>query len=214
MHILDLFTGVFGAGMGYQQAGHTVTGVDIAPQPDHPGTFIQAEAIEFLREYGGDFDLIHASPPCQGFSAITPKHARDGYPNLITATREEILRLGKPYVIENVVPAVKKGPMRRDLMLCGEMFGLRVVRHRAFECSMFIPQPAHLKHRAGTKGVGKLHYGPIKGVEPYYVGVYGHNAGSIREWQDAMGIYWTNSRHSLAEAIPPAYTWYIGQHIG
>ncbi|MGV9482005.1 DNA methylase, partial [Gordonia aichiensis] len=71
-------------------------------------------------------------------------------------------------------------------------------------------QPNHKSHRGRVRGWrhGKYHDGP-------YVAVYGDGGGkgSIDEWQAAMGIDWTDNREEIAEAIPPAYTEFIGRQI-
>lgn len=211
MHVLDLFCGVGGATYGYQQAGHRVTGVDLAEQPDYCGNeFVQGDAVKFLRKYGKDFDFVHTSPPCQAHSALTKGvNAGRTYPDLIPETRRALLELGRGalWVIENVAGA----PIRKDLMLCGEMFGLRVIRHRFFEFApgMTIRQPDHLAHRGRVAGMrhGVWHHGP-------YFAVYGQGGGkgSVAQWRAAMRIGWTWNRKSIAEAIPPAYTKWIMQN--
>lgn len=206
--LLDLFCGAGGAGKGYMDAGFAVTGVDIEPQPDYPGTFIQDDAIAFLAAHGHEYDAIHASPPCQASSALT-KGTNKGreYLNLIPATRALLALHNAPTVIENV----QGSDLRRDMTLCGEMFGLGVIRHRYFECSGFTAiAPAHIKHRGKVRGWrhGVLQEGP-------YFQVYGAGGqkGTVAEWQVAMGIDWTTNRKSIAEAIPPAYTRFIGGQI-
>jgi DNA (cytosine-5)-methyltransferase 1 len=189
-------------------AGFDVTGVDIEPQSDYPGTFIQGDAIAFLAAHGHEYDAIHASPPCQASSALT-KGTNKGreYLNLIPATRALLALHDKPTVIENV----QGSDLRRDLTLCGEMFGLGVIRHRYFEVSGFTPLTlTHKKHRGRVAGWrhGEWFDGP-------YFAVYGEGGGkgSVAQWQEAMGIPWTNNRKSIAEAIPPAYTRFIGGQI-
>ncbi len=208
MKLLDLFCGAGGAGRGYMDAGFDVTGVDIEPQSDYPGTFIQGDAIAFLAAHGHEYDAIHASPPCQASSALT-KGTNKGreYLNLIPATRALLALHDKPTVIENV----QGSDLRRDLTLCGEMFGLGVIRHRYFEVSGFTPLTlTHKKHRGRVAGWrhGEWFDGP-------YFAVYGEGGGkgSVAQWQEAMGIPWTNNRKSIAEAIPPAYTRFIGGQI-
>jgi DNA (cytosine-5)-methyltransferase 1 len=204
--LLDLFSCAGGAGRGYQDAGFHVTGVDIEDQPDYAGdTFIQGDALEFLAAHGHEYDVIHASPPCQASSALT-KGTNKGrvHVNLIPQTRELLARFTVPTVMENV----QGSDLRRDLVLCGEMFGLGVIRHRYFEVNgAVIAQPEHLKHRGRVAGWrhGTFHEGP-------YFAVYGDGGGkgSVPQWQEAMGMDWTSSRRHLAEAIPPAYTRYIG----
>ena len=207
--LLDLFCGAGGAGYGYKQAGFHVTGVDINPQPDYAGNeFIQGDALAYLAAHGHEYDAIHASPPCQASSALT-KGTNKGreYLNLIPATRALLALHNKPTVIENV----QGSDLRRDLTLCGEMFDLRVIRHRYFELTGFpyLPTP-HKPHRGRVAGYrhGEWFDGP-------YFAVYGEGGGkgTVAQWQEAMGIPWTNNRKSIAEAIPPAYTRFIGGQI-
>lgn len=206
MRLLDLFCGAGGAGMGYRQAGFHVTGIDIHPQPNYAGhEFIQADALTYLAEHGHEFDAIHASPPCQASSALT-KGTNKGrrYPNLIPATRELLASFDVPTVIENV----QGSDLRRDLTLCGEMFGLGVIRHRYFEVDGFtVVQPVHVPHRGRVAGYrhGEWFEGP-------YFAVYGDGGGkgSVAQWQVAMGMPWTSVRKEIAEAIPPAYAEFIG----
>lgn len=206
MRVLDLFCGVGGASRGYAEAGFEVIGVDINPQPDYPYEFVRADAL-LAGPLLGEVDLVAASAPCQFDAAITRgtnKHLRHTYPDLIGPVREMLVKSGKPYVIEN--PAA-----RPDVVLCGEMFGLRVIRHRNFELGCWKAEaPEHLKHRG--KVIGVRHGKRIVEPEGYYYAVYGAGGykGTVPQWQDAMGIDWTNNRKSIAEAIPPAYTRYIG----
>ena len=206
--LLDLFAGAGGAGKGYMDAGFDVTGVDIEPQPDYPGAFVQGDAIAYLAAHGHEYDAIHASPPCQASSALT-KGTNKGreYLNLIPATRALLALHNVPTVIENV----QGSDLRRDLTLCGEMFGLGVIRHRYFELSgfPFIPTP-HKPHRGRVAGWrhGEWFDGP-------YFAVYGEGGGkgTVKQWQDAMGIHHTYSRKSIAEAIPPAFARFVGGQV-
>lgn len=208
MRLLDLFCCAGGAAMGYYRAGFEVVGVDIAPQADYPFAFHQGDALSYLLEHARDFDAVHASPPCQASSALTKgTNAGRDYPQLIPETREALAATGLPTVLENV----QGSDLRRDLTLCGEMFGLGVIRHRYFEISGFpILQPPHVPHRGRVRGWrhGQYHDGP-------YLAVYGDGGGkgSVSEWQAAMGIDWTADRASIAEAIPPAYTEHIGHAL-
>lgn len=208
--LLDLFCCAGGATKGYQRAGFQVVGVDREPQPDYCGdVFFQGDALDFLAAHWRDFDAVHASPPCQASSALTKgNRKRDGWTDthidLIPETRRLLTATGLPWVIENVQGA----QLRRDLTLCGEMFGLGVIRHRYFEVSGFeVEQPVHLTHRGRVAGWrhGEYFDGP-------YFAVYGDGGGkgTVEQWQAAMGIDWTASRHHLAEAIPPSYAEYVG----
>lgn len=191
--------------MGYYRAGLDVVGVDIKAQPRYPFEFHQADALEFVRSHGRQFDLVHASPPCQASSLMSKGTNRGrAYVQLVPETQAVLIRTRRPYVIENVLGA----PIRNDLMLCGEMFGLAVIRHRYFEIDGWeATQPDHPPHRGRVAGFrhGEWFTGP-------YWAVYGRGGGKgcIADWQRAMGIDWTGNRRELAEAIPPAYTRYVG----
>lgn len=209
LRLLDLCCGVGGAARGYELAGFTPLGVDLARDLHYPYGYVVDDALSFLRRHGGDYDAIHASPPCQRHSSLT-KGTNQGreYVDLIASLRRMLNRNGCPYVIENVVGA----PLRRDLVLCGEMFGLAVIRHRIFELGGWELDevPAHVPHRGRVAAM--RHSETFDG--PYF-GIYGDGGGkgTTQQWQAALGIDWTRSRAQLAQAIPPAYTRWIGEQL-
>lgn len=207
--LLDLCCRVGGASMGYHRAGFDeIVGWDIEQIDDYPFDFVRSDIRAVTPAYVRTFDAVHISPPCQSQTALT-KGTNKGreYPNLIPVAREIALRSGVPTVIENV----QGSELRRDVVLCGETFGLGVIRHRVFEMHNWTASPApHKPHRGRVRGWrhGKYFDGP-------YLAVYGDGGGkgSVAEWQQAMGIDWTDDRKHLAEAIPPAYTQYIGAQL-
>ncbi|MEU0520776.1 hypothetical protein [Streptosporangium sp. NPDC006007] len=214
--ILDLFCCAGGATRSYQEAGFRVTGVDAVARPEYPGQeFHQADAIAFvldnLTEIRSRFVFVHASPPCQGEGTCakgTNKARGNPHPRLIDPTRAALERLGLPYGIENVAGS----KIRKDLMLCGEMFGLGVLMHRYVEFGggLHVPQPEHKPHRGRVRGWrhGIYHDGP-------YVAAYGEGGGkaTVQEMKDAKGIGWTDEHLALREALPPAYTRFLGRHL-
>ena len=161
--LLDLFCCQGGAAMGYHRAGFDVVGVDIELQPNYPFEFVQADAMLYAAIHGAEFDAIHASPPCQGETVLQfVNNNRDSHPRLIEPAREVLDGIGIPYVIENVVGAELKDPVR----LCGEMFSLGVIRHRLFETNWPLEQPEHVKHRGRVRGWRHGHFydGPYVAV--------------------------------------------------
>lgn len=210
MNALDLFCCEGGTSKGLSNQGCKVTGVDIEKKEEYHYKFIQADALSLSIEFLRKFDFIWASPPCQRYSVGGNTESRKKYPDLIADTRKMLDKAGVPYVIENVPGA----PIRKDLMLCGEMFGLKVIRHRYFEISGFkCKQPKKVcKNHKGKVISGEYHM-VCTGGRP---GCFGDNkkrrkltVGSIQDWQNAMGISHITSRKGLAESIPPAYSEYI-----
>jgi DNA (cytosine-5)-methyltransferase 1 len=216
--LLDLFCGAGGAAMGYHRAGFDVVGVDIEPQPHYPFEFIRADAMDFVAictEYGTlDFAAIHASPPCQAYSDLR-FIAATGHPALIGPVRDLLEATRLPSVIENVEGA----PLWNYITLCGTSFGLscdsgELWRHRRFEAigfdwSLFVPQCAH-RQRARVLGV----YGGgaecrVRDGRP--VKRRGFHA-SVGEAREVMGIDWMTGAE-LSQAIPPAYTEFIGAQL-
>ncbi len=208
--LLDLFCCAGGAGVGYSRAGFKVVGVDIKPQPSYPFQFIQADALALDCKFLASFDAIHASPPCQAYSDLAKRNGNaDEWPRLIEPTRKMLARTGLPYIIENVDGA----PLRNPIVLCGTMFpGLRVLRHRLFEANFLILEPAHGRHpKVHTFDKRKSHFGKTDDMRDF-VQVTGGGNCSIVAARDAMGIGWM-TKNELNEAIPPAYTQWIGKQL-
>lgn len=206
--LLDLFAGAGGASMGYHLARFEVVGVDIEPQPRYPFEFHQADALEFPLD---GFDAVHASPPCQAYSVANNIHGRTDHPDLVGEVRDRLLAWGGPYVIENVPGA----PLHNPMTLCGLSLGLNVKRHRLFESNVFMMAPpcgdhsgdwllvfghtvlergkATAKAKGGGNVIRRRHVGTDRG-------------------RQAMGIDWM-TRDELSQAIPPAYTRFIGEQL-
>lgn len=213
----DLYCKAGGAAWGYHRAGFDVVGFDCEPQPNYPFPVVRADVLTLPPSVLGAFDAFHASPPCQFASAITPPDKRDRHVNLIPQTRALLRATGKPFVIENVPRAAPW--LLSPLTLCGTAFGLGVLghelqRHRLFECEGFRTPPAPPCAHAG---------GPV-------VGVYGghvrnrsrrHGGRRTRDFEGrshtalaraALGMDW-GTLDELSEAIPPAFTAYVGAFL-
>ncbi|MFJ4831750.1 DNA methylase [Streptomyces sp. NPDC088747] len=214
--VLDVFSCAGGAGIGYHRAGFDVDGCDIADRPNYPFPYHRGDALDYLAHLiaTGEiyrYTFVHASPPCQDKCTLTVgTNASQGWGgthvDLVAPTRALLERTGLPYVIEQ---PNGRAEIRKDLTLCGEMFGLGVIRHRNFELGGWTAErPSHVPHRGRVRGYrhGRFYDGP-------YVAAYGNGGGkpSIPELQAAMGIDWTDVREELTEAIPPAYSEWIGR---
>ena len=211
--LLDLYCGAGGASMGYHRAGFEVIGVDIKPQPRYPFPFVQADALDYLLEFGDRFDAIHASPPCQAYSQSKAMNKNNPqrriHPDLVAPTRALLERIGRPWIIENVVGAPLSGNV---IKLRGNSFGLKVKRDRLFESSVLLLAP-DLVPMVGHSGIrGALTRAPsMQRGDCDYLCVVGKNF-LIDEARAAMGIDWMTSRE-ICLAIPPAYTEWIGRQL-
>lgn len=201
MRLLDLFSGAGGCSVGYNRAGFEVVGIDNQPQPHYPFEFHQADALEYLKAHWQEFDAFHASPPCQFASECTPPQHRAKHPNLIPATRMALQATGKPFVIENVENARRH--LIEPVMLCGTMFGLGVWRHRYFECE---PRLFSLRPPCNHEGYPVLITGTTRRA-PRNGGRFEYR---VQECRNASGIDWM-TRKELDQAIPPAFTEYLGR---
>jgi DNA (cytosine-5)-methyltransferase 1 len=214
--LLDLFCGAGGASMGYHRTGFDVVGVDINPQPRYPFEFHQADALSILRalaywpNFSGElwrptsFDAIHASPVCKRYSSATPTAARENHPDQIAPVRALLVKIGLPWVMENVPGA----PLRPDVRLCGCVVDLdELERERWFEIGGWqtfdLLPPCHHP----TTPITVAGHGEPSGPRMAR-GEIAHKA----DWERVMGIDWM-TRDELAQAIPPAYTEYIGARL-
>lgn len=231
--LLDLFCCAGGAGMGYHRAGFEVFGVDIEPQRRYPFAFHQGDVLEVLAALLSgaavaftypdgrvveltlaDFTIVHASPPCQLFSTTANAHTRQ-HVDLLTPTRPLLVATGLPFIIENVVGA----PLVDPVMLCATMFGLRapdvdgveleLQRHRLFETSFPIGlAPSPCAHGSGpVAGVYGGSRQPEHRDNPARRGGY---TPALAVRAQIMGIDWMRTEHELNQAIPPAYTEWLG----
>lgn len=209
--LLDLFCGAGGAGMGYYRAGFDVVGVDIKPQPHYPFEFHQADALTYPLE---GFDAYHASPPCQYYSRLRhlpwlkDRECWDSIP----PTLAMLSLINSPWILENVEDA----PLADSIVLCGQAFGLPIFRRRRFKSNIIILQPPHVKHSGvmahGRASMAKRYAQSHIGVkEVSRDSIAGHHTGKANA-AVAMGIDWM-TRDELSQAIPPAYTEYIGKYL-
>lgn len=230
--LLDLFCGEGGAAAGYIAAGWDVVGVDLKDcSQRYPGLFVKSDALAFLAQYGREYDAIHASPPCQGYSIATAGNpqARSRHQRMIAATRELLNVTGRPWVIENVAQAYMQ--MRDPIMLCGRMFGLGandedglplvLDRHRLFESNVPLTAPEHPRH--GDEQVAGVYGGARRSSKPdatpaddRYSARHERHGGYVprskRVQQALLGIDWMTVK-GMQESIPPAYSEFVGHQL-
>ncbi len=212
--LLDLFCGAGGAAMGYHRAGFDVVGVDNRPQPNYPFEFIQEDALKFVDSFShpwsayraSEFAAVHASPVCYAWSKMRDCRpgSKDEQPDLITPLRPLLDATGLPYVIENVPGA----PLRNWVQICGTGLGMTLQRHRWFESNV----PLWGVPCAHGQNPWNPDYGHATGRKRRRVPVIGEWRVPKRLQDDAMGIDWM-TLDELTEAIPPAYTQWIGEQL-
>ena len=207
MKLLDLFCGAGGASYGYAKAGFEVTGIDLKHGKRYPFDYIRGDVMDYITDmdFLRSFNVIHASPPCQTFSAT--KHLRNAQGkstsklDLVEPVRNALIESGIPYIIENVEGA----PLINPVLVCGSAFELKVRRHRLFESSLALVG-TKCDHKKQGKPVGI--YGSMRDEIPNG----GHTAKTMAEANEAMGIDWM-IWGELVESIPPVYTAFLGLQI-
>lgn len=213
--LLDLCCKAGGAARGYELAaielGYKIeiTGIDIEPQPNYPYKFIQADAVDYILKNSHKYTHFHASPPCQPYSVSTARFRQAGkvYRDILEEITEQMYKTNKPGIIENVMPS----PVRPDIILRGDSFGLKILKSRKFECVNWFSMKPILKKKIGSVKAGDfalcIGNGQLKVTNGIKFKIPGNSI--LEVWSYAMGINWMTI-HEMAEAIPPAYTHYLG----
>jgi DNA (cytosine-5)-methyltransferase 1 len=211
--ILDAFCGAGGAAKGYHDAGFDVVGVDVEPQPRYPYEFHRGDAMTWPLN---GFDAIHASPPCHDHSTVTGRNRKangvKGTRWMLEATLRRIIAAGVPFIVENVETAEFPPGVFR-IRLCGSAFGLDVQRHRWFATNVPMLEPPCAHHLQPPR-FRSLDSRRKDGALSRVVGVHGHlNYAGERELREqAMGIDWMTVAE-LSQALPPAYTNWLGEQL-
>lgn len=222
--LLDAYCGEGGAGMGYSRAGFEVFGIDNskARLKNYPFESVHVDdAIPYILAHGHEFDAIHASPPCTGYSigtaALTDRLER--YDRLIAATREALIATQRSYVIENVMGAIRE--LRTPGLLCGRMFGLAATdtdgtplvmdRHRLFETNWLFMPPEHPAHDKALQVAGAYGGARRDKADARLIRKGGY-VPSVEVQRELLGTPWMSEK-GCQLSIPPAFTTYIGEQL-
>lgn len=221
-----MFCGAGIAADGYIQAGFTTIGVDVDRNAEkyYPSEFHEGDAMDILNsDYPNQFDVIHASPPCQLFTRAgnlrTAQGNRSRYlVDLLTPTIEILKKRWshKTWVVENVEGAKSlMYSQGHTVKYCGSAFNLEIQKHRLFTTN-------HLQ-LAGTVCNHKVFpIDPFSGRHRPW-GIYhvpgdnipkgGRTALTTEHALKLMGVKRDVPWAFLKEGIPPSYTFDIGEQI-
>jgi len=199
--MLDLFCGEGLAAWGYWRSGSfsEIDGVDTDDKvrTRYSFNFENRDAMTMTYEDFAGYSFIHASPPCQAYSKITPEKYRHNHVRLIAATHHMCVASGLPYVIENVEGAGKE--LKPNLVMDGSYFGLPSVRRRYFYVST-LKTPIRLlgKKRSQSSPQG--------------------DSLNKSELIAAMGLSMVSekrlpslTKHGIEQGIPPIFTFTIAR---
>lgn len=146
--LLDLCCGAGLASWGYWASGcfSEIVGVDYEQQPHYSFDFINHDALSLTYEFLFQFDFIHASPNCQGYSKLTPDQSK--HDRSIPQFRQMLYASGVPHVVENVEGSGKD--LRPNLVLSGHDVGLPSLRKRYFHLSTLEAAESLMRTRMRT----------------------------------------------------------------
>lgn len=218
MKLLDLYCGAGMASDGYAQAGFKVFGIDLNSQPSYPYEFRQGNALEILKDFDflKQFDIIHASPPCQKHTRAkhlrTAQGGKSKYDDLLTPTLELLRKTKIPWIVENVPGSPG---MENAVVQCGSSYDLKVRRHRLFLSDDIPIVGSKCDHKKQGKPIGVYHVmgDTCRGVcsKTGKLVIGGSTAKTVEEGRWAMGVDRLISWNELKEGFPPAYTKHLGE---
>lgn len=220
--LIDRFCGEGGAAAGYVRVGFRVWGVD--ENPAVAARYLESGAERFIRadattwEPDEEPDAEHYSPPCKDWTELAAQSGGDGTGWMLPASIERAKREGRPYVIENVDSPATREVMRGATVLCGSMFGLGVWVGKTVEA---YHRRTLKRHRRFLTSFPVVLTPPHACAGQKIIGVYGTGGGGqmtrgykadVEQARTAMEMPWA-SRDGVSQAIPPAYTRYLGEFL-
>lgn len=225
MRLLETHACQGGATVGYVRSGWSVTAVDNDPRHAkyNPEPIIIADAAEYIRAHGHEYDAGHSSPNCQFYTR--GRAARRGeatrWERSIPAIRDAWEGVGIPYVIENVGDAA--WDMHDPVTLCGCMFDLSTIdtdglrihlqRPRLFETNWGLTAPRPCDHSDHEWVAGAYGGARRDKYEAKYVRRGGYVPPDKAVVKALLGIEHEMTWQGLYYCLPPAYTEYIGQEL-
>ena len=211
MRLLDMYCCAGGAGVGYARAGFDVTGVDLVRHDRNPHQVIEADCLSLDPAWiAANFDAVHASPKCQGQTRMRPNRKThvNQIPDTIRLLRRRTLDSGERRGRRTWMPGYHA--LRHDVRAwCA---GMRIAPaspvHRQFPApdTRIVPAP-----EAPSSASMAACAPPIRQAwRPWNRDIWegGHGAAA----SEAMGIDWMTLAE-MSEAIPPAYTEFLGHQL-
>lgn len=226
--LIDRFCGEGGAAAGYVRRGFRVWGVD--KNPKLKARYLASGAERFICADANTWEpdeepaAEHYSPPCKDWTDLAAQSGGDGTGWMLPHAIERARRIGRPYVIENVESARTRPVMDGAVMLCGSMFDLGAMVSQTFrtrgELSTINSWRILRRHRLFLTSFAAL-APPDRCARQLVGGVYGTGDGgqmtrgykfNPEQARAAMGMPWA-SRDGCSQAIPPAYTAFLGESL-
>jgi len=154
---IDLFAGVGGLSLGFEQAGFEVvmaneydTSIAKSYIKNHPNTDVIIGDIKTLplkdtfKKYVGKIDVVIGGPPCQGFSQKGQRRTINDERNYLFKYFFNVVSFVKPefFLMENVpnLLTTEKGFFKKEIIELFETLGYSVIAETINAADFGVPQ--------------------------------------------------------------------------